>query len=48
MGNNDKKIKAIDNNRLKTLRSTGFLLLYNLIESTMRNGIERGESLSRN
>lgn len=41
MGNNYTKIKAIDNNRLETLRATGFLLLYNLVESTMRNGIER-------
>lgn len=41
MGNNYDKIKKIDNNRLETLRATGFLLLYNLVESTMRNGIER-------
>ena len=41
MGKDYKKIKTIDNNRLETLRATGFLLLYNLVESTMRNGIER-------
>jgi hypothetical protein len=34
------KIKNIDTELEKTLKSTGFLLLYNLIESTMRNAIE--------
>jgi hypothetical protein len=34
------KIKNIDTELEKTLKSTGFLLLYNLIESTMRNTIE--------
>ena len=40
MGNENKKIKDIDTELLKTLKATGFLLLYNLIESTMTNGIE--------
>jgi hypothetical protein len=34
------KIKNIDTELEKTLKATGFLLLYNLIESTMRNAIE--------
>ena len=41
MGNqNNNIIKTIDIELEKTLKATGFLLLYNLIESTMRNGIE--------
>jgi hypothetical protein len=34
------KIKAIDPNLLRTLKASGFLLLYNLAEATMRNAIE--------
>jgi hypothetical protein len=34
------KIKKIDTELEKTLKATGFLLLYNLIESTIRNAIE--------
>ncbi|MEM7725039.1 MAG: MAE_28990/MAE_18760 family HEPN-like nuclease [Cyanobacteria bacterium P01_A01_bin.45] len=34
------KIKNIDVNLEKTLKATGFLLLYNLIESTIRSAIE--------
>jgi hypothetical protein len=34
------KIKAIDPNLLRTLKASGFLLLYNLVEATMRNAIE--------
>ena len=34
------KIKSIDTELAKTLKATGFLLLYNLIESTIRNAIE--------
>lgn len=34
------KIKAIDQNLLRTLKASGFLLLYNLVEATMRNAIE--------
>lgn len=33
-------IRAIDSDLEKTLKASGFLLLYNLIESTMRNAIE--------
>lgn len=41
MGNlTNPKIKNIDIELEKTLKATGFLLLYNLIESTMRNAIE--------
>ena len=41
MGNtNNTKIKPINNDLEKTLKATGFLLLYNLVESTMRNAIE--------
>ncbi len=40
MGKENTKIKDIDTELLKTLKATGFLLLYNLIESTMTNGIE--------
>lgn len=34
------KIKVIDPELLKTLKASGFLLLYNLVEATMRNVIE--------
>ena len=34
------KVKNIDTELEKTLKATGFLLLYNLIESTIRNAIE--------
>ncbi|MGP1388005.1 MAG: MAE_28990/MAE_18760 family HEPN-like nuclease [Thainema sp.] len=34
------KIKDVDANLLKTLKASAFLLLYNLIEATMRNAIE--------
>jgi len=34
------KIRKIDSDLEKTLKASGFLLLYNLIESTMRNAIE--------
>ena len=41
MGNtNNTKIKPINNDLEKTLKATGFLLLYNLVEATMRNAIE--------
>ena len=41
MGNQTHfKIKKIDTELEKTLKATGFLLLYNLIESTIRNAIE--------
>lgn len=40
MGNaKNTKTKLINNNLEKTLKATGFLLLYNLVESTMRNAI---------
>jgi MAE_28990/MAE_18760-like HEPN len=35
-----QKIKPIDSNLLRTLKASGFLLLYNLVEATMRNAIE--------
>ena len=38
--NGNLKIKEIDPELLKTLKASGFLLLYNLVESTMRNVIE--------
>jgi MAE_28990/MAE_18760-like HEPN len=38
--NNKQKSKAIDSELLKTLKASGFLLLYNLVEATMRNVIE--------
>jgi len=38
--NNSSKIKDIDPELLKTLKASGFLLLYNLVEATMRNVIE--------
>jgi hypothetical protein len=34
------KIKSIDPELAKTLKANGFLLLYNLVESSMRNAIE--------
>ncbi len=41
MGNDrNPKIKNIDSDLEKTLKATGFLLLYNLVESTVRNAIE--------
>lgn len=38
--NGHKKITAIDSDLARTLKANAFLLLYNLIESTMRNAIE--------
>lgn len=38
--NGNTKIKKIDIELVKTLKASGFLLLYNLVESTMRNAIE--------
>ncbi|MGB5960461.1 MAG: MAE_28990/MAE_18760 family HEPN-like nuclease [Coleofasciculaceae cyanobacterium] len=34
------KIREIDPELIKTLKASGFLLLYNLVEATMRNAIE--------
>ncbi|MGK7903533.1 MAG: MAE_28990/MAE_18760 family HEPN-like nuclease [Hormoscilla sp.] len=34
------KIKEINSELIKTLKASGFLLLYNLVEATMRNAIE--------
>ncbi|HEY9636408.1 MAG TPA: MAE_28990/MAE_18760 family HEPN-like nuclease [Coleofasciculaceae cyanobacterium] len=34
------KIREIDSELIKTLKASGFLLLYNLVEATMRNAIE--------
>ncbi|NJK52341.1 MAG: hypothetical protein HC936_05075 [Leptolyngbyaceae cyanobacterium SU_3_3] len=34
------KIREIDSELLKTLKASAFLLLYNLVEATMRNAIE--------
>ena len=34
------KIKEIAPDLLRTLKASGFLLLYNLVEATMRNAIE--------
>jgi hypothetical protein len=34
------KIKQVDSDLIKTLKASGFLLLYNLVEATMRNSIE--------
>lgn len=34
------KTQSIDSELAKTLKANGFLLLYNLVESTMRNAIE--------
>lgn len=36
----DQKIKAVDPELVKTLKANAFLLLYNLIESSMRNAVE--------
>lgn len=38
--NGKNKISKIDSELEKTLKATAFLLLYNLVESTMRNAIE--------
>lgn len=41
MGNlHNQKIKKINSDLDKTLKATGYLLLYNLIESTIRNAVE--------
>ncbi|BAY31472.1 hypothetical protein NIES2107_33310 [Nostoc carneum NIES-2107] len=41
MGNAQSiKTKSINNNLEKTLKATGYLLLYNLVESTITNAIE--------
>lgn len=41
MGNlYNQKIKKINSDLDKTLKATGYLLLYNLIESTIRNAVE--------
>ncbi|MEB3148745.1 MAG: MAE_28990/MAE_18760 family HEPN-like nuclease [Sphaerospermopsis sp.] len=41
MGNaNNPTTKPIDDDLEKTLKATGYLLLYNLVEATMRNAIE--------
>jgi hypothetical protein len=41
LGNSDvPNIRAIDPDLAKTLKANGFLLLYNLVESSMRNAIE--------
>ena len=37
---NVHKVTLIDSGLAKTLKANGFLLLYNLVESTMRNAIE--------
>ncbi len=39
-GKGKKKIKEVDPELEKTLKASAFLLLYNLIESTMKNAIE--------
>jgi hypothetical protein len=36
----NSKIKIVDSELLKTLKASAFLLLYNLVEATMRNAIE--------
>jgi hypothetical protein len=38
--NGEHRIKPIDSELEKTLKANGYLLLYNLVESTMRNAIE--------
>jgi len=38
--NGEQKITAIDSDLGRTLKANAFLLLYNLIESTMRGAIE--------
>ena len=46
------KIREIDTELIKTMKASGFLLLYNLVEATMRNAIEaifdelRGKGIS--
>lgn len=40
IGYNRPKTKEIDSELVKTLKASGFLLLYNLVEATMRNAIE--------
>jgi len=41
VGNGESpKIRKIDSELIKTLKASGFLLLYNLVEATMRNAIE--------
>ncbi len=37
--NGNPKIKEVDSDLLKTLKASAFLLLYNLVEATMRNAI---------
>jgi MAE_28990/MAE_18760-like HEPN len=36
----EQKIRGVDRELAKTLKANGFLLLYNLVESSMRNAIE--------
>ena len=36
----NSRIRLVDSELLKTLKASGFLLLYNLVEATMRNAIE--------
>ncbi|MDZ4785278.1 MAG: MAE_28990/MAE_18760 family HEPN-like nuclease [bacterium] len=36
----NSRIRTVDSELLKTLKASGFLLLYNLVEATMRNAIE--------
>jgi hypothetical protein len=38
--NGIQKIKSVNSDLAKTLKANGYLLLYNLVESTMRNAIE--------
>ncbi|MBD2501237.1 MAE_28990/MAE_18760 family HEPN-like nuclease [Anabaena azotica] len=38
--NGNLRIRMVDSELLKTLKASGFLLLYNLVEATMRNAIE--------
>ncbi|MDZ8088781.1 MAG: MAE_28990/MAE_18760 family HEPN-like nuclease [Nostoc sp. DedQUE12b] len=50
--NGKNKIRRVDSDLEKTLKASSFLLLYNLVESTMRNAIEtifeeiRGKGIS--
>ncbi len=39
-GSGVQKIQSLDPELAKTLKANGFLLLYNLVESTMRNAIQ--------
>jgi hypothetical protein len=39
-GEGKYKIQSLDSELAKTLKANGFLLIYNLVESTMRNAIE--------